>query len=245
MNCSQVNKSREGDVPVESQCLLIKEPLATAELLESECVLDGTPNETLIIFTHGAGASMHSDFMQEMARGLLAKGAEHGIGVLRFNFPYMRANALDGKRRPPDRAPKILKDFNIHIKAIKQEYSPKRIILMGKSMGGRMAAILAADTPVDGVICLGYPFIPLKGGEPRLAPIEECQAPLCVIQGERDKFGGKGQVELWSVMDKVRLHWLTDGDHSFKPRKSSGTSQEANLNAAISHSIDFIRGLDA
>ncbi|MCJ8302454.1 alpha/beta fold hydrolase [Shewanella sp.] len=245
MNCSQVNKSREDEAPVESQCFLIKAPLETEDLLESECVLDGTPNETLIIFTHGAGASMHSDFMQDMVRGLLGKGAEHGIGVLRFNFPYMRANALDGKRRPPDRAPKILKDFNIHIKAIKQEYSPKRIILMGKSMGGRMAAILAADTPVDGVICLGYPFIPLKGGEPRLAPIEECQAPLCVIQGERDKFGGKGQVELWSVMEKVRLHWLTDGDHSFKPRKSSGTSQEANLNAAISHSIDFIRGLDA
>ncbi|WP_295033722.1 alpha/beta fold hydrolase [Shewanella sp.] len=224
---------------------MIKAPLETEELLESECVLDGTPHETLIIFAHGAGASMHSDFMQDMVRGLLAKGAEHGIGVLRFNFPFMRANALDGKRRPPDRAPKILKDFNIHIKAIKQEYAPKRIILMGKSMGGRMAAMLAADTAVDGVICLGYPFIPLKGGEPRLAPIEACQVPLCVIQGERDKFGGKGQVELWSVMEKVRLHWLTDGDHSFKPRKSSGTSIEANLNAAIAYSIDFIRGLDA
>ncbi|WP_077752567.1 alpha/beta family hydrolase [Shewanella psychrophila] len=230
---------------VESKCFLVKEPLETEDLLESDCVLDGDPNETLIIFTHGAGANMRSDFMNDMARGLVNEGAQHGIGVLRFNFPYMRANVLDGKRRPPDRAPKILKDFNIHIAAIKQAYSPKRIILMGKSMGGRMSAILAADTQVDGVICLGYPFIALKGGEPRLAPIEECLAPVCVIQGERDKFGAKGQVELWPVMEKTKLHWLTDGDHSFKPRKSSGTTQEANLDAAISHSIDFIRGLDA
>ncbi len=240
MSCFQVNK-----VLIESQYFLIKDPLETEKLLKSECVLDGEPNDTLIIFTHGAGANMHSEFMQVMVKGLLHEGAKYGIGILRFNFPYMRANALDGKRRPPDRVPKIIKDFNIHIAAIKQEYSPKRIILMGKSMGGRMAVILAADTPVAGVICLGYPFIALKGGQPRLAPIEGCQAPLCVIQGERDKLGAKEQVEIWPVIGKIKLHWLTDGDHSFKPRKSSGTSQEANLNVAISHSIDFIRGLDA
>ncbi|MEI6860467.1 MAG: alpha/beta fold hydrolase [Shewanella sp.] len=242
MNYSQDNQVRES---MESQYFLIKDPLETEGLLESECVLYGKANETLIIFTHGAGANMHSEFMQVMAKGLLHEGAKHGIGILRFNFPYMRANASDGKRRPPDRAPKIIKDFNIHIEAIKQEFSPKRIILMGKSMGGRMAAMLAADTPVAAVICLGYPFIALKGGQPRLAPIEECQAPLCIIQGERDKLGAKGQVESWSVMGKTKLHWLTDGDHSFKPRKSSGTTQEVNLTAAISYSIDFIRGLDA
>lgn len=224
---------------------LVKAPLEDEGLLESECVLDGCPNDTLIIFTHGAGANMHSEFMQSMATGLVEQGAEHGIGVIRFNFPYMRANSLDGKRRPPDRAPKTLKDFAIHIGAVKLQYSPKRVILMGKSMGGRMSAIIAATAEVDGVICLGYPFIPLKGGEPRLSPIEDIQVPICIIQGERDKFGCKGQVELWPVMKKARLDWLVDGDHSFKPRKSSGTTQEANLSAAISHSIDFIRGLDA
>jgi len=226
-------------------CFQVNAPLEDEGLLPSECLVDGKPHDTLIIFTHGAGANMHSDFMQEMAKGLAAKGGDLGIGVLRFNFPYMRANAIDGKRRPPDRAPKILKDFNIHIKAIREAYAPKKIILLGKSMGGRMGAILAEETAVDAVICLGYPFIALKGGEPRLAPIEACRAPLCVIQGERDKFGAKGQVELWPVMNKVKLHWLTDGDHSFKPRKSSGTTQEANLALAMSHCIEFIRGLDA
>ncbi|QFU23892.1 alpha/beta fold hydrolase [Shewanella eurypsychrophilus] len=245
MSCSLVNKAIDDEALIESRCFLVKEPLEVEELLESECILDGAPSDTLVILTHGAGANMRSEFMQDLAAGLVNRGAEHGIGVLRFNFPYMRANVLDGKRRPPDRAPKILKDFNIHITAIKRQYSPRKIILMGKSMGGRMSAIVAAETLVDGVICLGYPFIPLKGGEPRLAPIEESLAPICVIQGERDKFGCKGQVELWPVMNKTRLHWLVDGDHSFKPRKSSGTTQEANLNQAISHSINFIRSLDA
>ncbi len=220
---------------------LVKEPLEAESLLESRCVIDGELNDTLVIFTHGAGANISSDFMQRMAAGL----SQSGIGVIRFNFPYMRANALDGKRRPPDRAPKLLKDFNLHIEAIKAQYSPKRIVLMGKSMGGRMAAIVAEQTPVDGVICLGYPFVPLKGGEPRLEPIELCRAPLCVIQGERDKFGGKELVPSWRVMKKTQLHWLTDGDHSFVPRKSSGVTEEDNLTSAISYCIDFIRGLDA
>lgn len=220
---------------------LVKASLEAQELLQSECVTQGELGETIVIFTHGAGANMQSDFMVEMAKGL----SNAGFGVIRFNFPYMRANAIDGKRRPPDRAPKLIKDFNLHIEAIKAEYASKRIILMGKSMGGRMAAIVAQDTHVDGVICLGYPFIPLKGGEPRLEPIENSKAPICVIQGERDKFGGRGLVDTWPVMSKVSLHWLTDGDHSFAPRKSSGTTQDANLATAITHSIDFIRGLDA
>ncbi|WP_299787211.1 alpha/beta fold hydrolase [uncultured Shewanella sp.] len=220
---------------------LVKAPLEARDLLQSECIVDGDMSGTVIIFTHGAGANMHSDFMNEMAEGLTAAG----FGVIRFNFPYMRANGIDGKRRPPDRAPKLVKDFNLHIEAIRAEFAPERIILMGKSMGGRMAAIVAGDTQVDGVICLGYPFIPLKGGEPRLEPIEKSKAPVCVIQGERDKFGAKGVVDTWPVMNKVSLHWLTDGDHSFAPRKSSGTTQEANLAAAISYSTDFIRGLDA
>lgn len=220
---------------------LVKDSLEAQDLLESECILDGDKTETLVIFTHGAGANMRSCFMDRMAKGL----SQANIGVVRFNFSYMRANEIDGKRRPPDRAPKLLKDFNLHIEAIKEKFTPKRIFLMGKSMGGRMAAIVAEDTSVAGVICLGYPFIPLKGGEPRLAPIELSKAPLCVIQGERDKFGGRELVESWPIMNNTQLYWLADGDHSFVPRKSSGTTEDTNLDTAISYCIKFIRGQDA
>ncbi|WP_298768603.1 alpha/beta fold hydrolase [uncultured Shewanella sp.] len=202
----------------------------------SQYLVDGEGTEILVIFAHGAGANRDSDFMMQMATAL----GSHNIRVVRFNFPYMRANALDGKRRPPDRAPKLMLDFNAHIAFLKDTYSPKKVILMGKSMGGRMAAMVAADTVVDGVICLGYPFIPLKGGEPRLSPIVECKAPLLVIQGERDKFGGKGVVDAWPEMKAAQLQWLIDGDHSFKPRKASGVTYDENMAQAVTYCQQFI-----
>ncbi|GIU18916.1 alpha/beta fold hydrolase [Shewanella sp. MBTL60-007] len=192
--------------------------------------------DTLIILAHGAGANMHHEFMTQMAKGLSV-----GATVVRFNFPYMRANAIDGKRRPPDRAPKLIADYALQFSILKQQFKPKKVYLVGKSMGGRMSTILAESIKVNGVVALGYPFIPLSGGEPRLEPIEKCLAPLMVIQGERDKFGHKGLVNTWPEMEKVQLHWLTDGDHSFKPRKSSGTTLEANLEQAVSHIKDFIK----
>ncbi|MCL1126031.1 dienelactone hydrolase family protein [Shewanella surugensis] len=201
-----------------------------------EYLVNGSGCDVLVIFAHGAGANMHSEFMEQLAQGVGA----NDVQVVRFNFPYMRANVLDGKRRPPDRAVKIILDFNQQIKLLKNKFCPKKVILMGKSMGGRMSAIVAADTSVDGVICLGYPFIPLKGGDPRLAPIVECAAPLLVVQGERDKFGNKGAVNTWPEMEKVNVHWLTDGDHSFKPRKASGLTLEANMALAIAHCQQFI-----
>ncbi len=179
---------------------------------------------------------MQHEFMAAMAKGLVAIGAR----VVRFNFPYMRANAIDGKRRPPDRAPKLIADYALRLAILQQQFKPKRVFLVGKSMGGRMSTILAQSLSVDGVVCLGYPFIPLSGGEPRLEPIEKCLAPIMVIQGERDKFGHKGLVETWPIMKKTQLHWLTDGDHGFKPRKSSGTTLEANLTQAISLIKSFI-----
>ncbi|QYK11919.1 alpha/beta fold hydrolase [Shewanella rhizosphaerae] len=234
----------------------LNERLEAAELPASQCLFSGPLDDnalacdTLVVLAHGAGANMEHEFMTQMAERLGSRNSgEHdgkqAIAVLRFNFPYMRSNAIDGKRRPPDRAPKLIKDFSLLIETVREVYKPKRLVVMGKSMGGRMAAILAGEQAVDGVICLGYPFVPPKGGEPRLEPVAECQAPLLVIQGERDKFGAKGQVEPWLAPFKAKLQWLTDGDHSFLPRKSSGTTQSANLDLAVSHSIQFIRGLDA
>ncbi|WP_434086852.1 alpha/beta fold hydrolase [Shewanella psychrotolerans] len=226
----------------------ISSSMLANELPQSECIVEGPIcesqsdlSDTLILLAHGAGANMNHAFMTEMASGLAGKG----MNVVRFNFPYMRNNAIDGKRRPPDRAPKLLMDFILHIEAVRQHFKPVRLILMGKSMGGRMAAMVASEALVDGVICLGYPFVPPKGGEPRFEPIANSKAPLLVIQGERDKFGAKGEVETWLAPYSAQLAWLTDGDHSFVPRKSSGTTQAANLEQAISHSVSFIRGLNA
>ncbi|MCE9685185.1 alpha/beta fold hydrolase [Shewanella sp. AS16] len=210
----------------------------------ANCLLEGEPGDTLVILAHGAGANMHSDFMAAMAAGLAAKG----LRVLRFNFPYMQANALDGKRRPPDRASKLLAHFAQVLTAAKC-LGAKKIVLMGKSMGGRMAAIMGTDAAmaaeIAGVVCLGYPFVPLKGGEPRLAPLNDCRVPVMIVQGERDKFGCVSQVPHWPLAAAIRIEWLGDGDHSFVPRKSSGNTEAANLAAALDFCSDFIGGLDA
>jgi len=183
---------------------------------------------------------MDSEFMQAMSAGLVAKGYQ----VMRFNFPYMQANAVDGKRRPPDRAPKLIVCFTQKLDIAHSQPEVERVVLMGKSMGGRMAALLACDPAlaarINRVICLGYPFVPLKGGEPRLEPLNECQVPVLVVQGERDKFGGKELIPSWPLKAEIGLAWITDGDHSFVPRKSSGTTEAANLARAIDLSSDFI-----
>ncbi|MCL1066497.1 dienelactone hydrolase family protein [Shewanella olleyana] len=235
-------------------------PTLASEAVES--VLLGKPNKTLVVFAHGAGANMHSDFMEQVAQKLV----ETGVQVLRFNFLYMQANMQDGKRRPPDRAPKLL---NYYQQVLVDTLSyindgsliTENIILMGKSMGGRMSAMIMtpelADTDkveihpqfeqvktlIKGVVCLGYPFVPLKGGEPRLSPINNASCPVMVLQGERDKFGGKLEIPHWPIKDSISLGWITDGDHSFKPRKSSGTDLEANLQDCVEQSQQFIDSL--
>ncbi|MGR6501541.1 alpha/beta fold hydrolase [Shewanella sp. Koi 1] len=215
-------------------------PLVNEDVVPSAYVLEGEPSETLILFAHGVGANRDSDFMCQIAAGLVANGFQ----VMRFNFPYMQANAVDGKKRPPDRAPKLLTCFSEMLDVAHAQPEVKRVVLMGKSMGGRMAALLACDSVqasrIDRVICLGYPFIPLKGGEPRLEPLNDCQVPVLVLQGERDKFGGKMQIPSWPLKRDIQIEYLADGDHSFVPRKSSGTTEAANLAFAVDLSTKFI-----
>ncbi|QSX39001.1 alpha/beta fold hydrolase [Shewanella sedimentimangrovi] len=212
----------------------------------------GGATDTLVIFAHGAGADMDSDFMADMARGL----AYRGVPVLRFNFPYMQKCREDGKRRPPDRAPALMECFAEVLEQARARFKPKRVFLLGKSMGGRMATLFAArpvaasceaspeasytQAPIAGVICLGYPFLPPKGKEVRLAPVTDCPVPLLIVQGERDSFGNREQVLAWQLPEKVGLCWIPDGDHSLKPRKASGHSLEGNLALAVDACMAFI-----
>lgn len=217
-------------------------------------ILQGPHSDTLVIFAHGAGANMHHEFMVNMSEKLVNAGFQ----VYRFNFLYMQANMQDGKRRPPDRAPKLLNHFeqvllDVADKIKQGLINPKRIVVMGKSMGGRMSAILtsaehvflsaqAKDVAANicAVVCLGYPFVPLKGGEPRLSPIQTNPLPILIVQGERDKFGGREQVPSWSLSENTSICWIGDGDHSLQPRKSSGYTLEGNLQQACDSICQFI-----
>ena len=190
------------------------------------------------LFAHGAGADKDSDWMIEMDRLL----TEQGIEVVRFNFPYMIKRQEDGKRRPPDRQPKLIEAFESQINRIR---SDARLIIGGKSMGGRMASILADSSELahklEGVICMGFPFHP--PGKPekyRGEHLASMKIPTLILQGERDTFGTKEEIKDWNFSKQVKIDFLPDGDHSFKPRKKSGYSLAQNQELAVGNIVKFL-----
>ncbi|NVC92783.1 alpha/beta fold hydrolase [Vibrio natriegens] len=199
----------------------------------SQWIVEGPENGPLFIFAHGAGAGMEHDFMAAVAKGLV----EQGIRVVRFNFPYMMKRAEDGKKRPPDRAPKLLEAYEEVI----THFASTPVVIGGKSMGGRMSSLLAENTLVAGIACLGFPFHP--PGKPEnykgehLATLEK---PTLILQGERDTFGKREEFENFTLSEQVSVTFVPDGDHSFKPRKRSGYTEEGNIALAVEHLARFI-----
>ena len=108
-------------------------------------------------------------------------------------------------------------------------------------MGGRIATMVADDAAVLGVVCLGYPFHP--PGQPaktRTRHLETLRTPTLIVQGTRDSFGLPEDVETYKLSRAIRIEWLDDGDHSFKPRVRSGRTEADNVRAAIDLVVDFI-----
>ena len=187
------------------------------------------------VFAHGAGAGQNSEFMQLMAKGI----AEHKINVVRFNFAYMQLAEESGKRRPPDRADKLLSQFT---ELLNQIDNSLPIFIGGKSMGGRIASMLLEESTAEGCVCMGYPFHPPgKPDKLRTQHLLSINKPLLILQGERDTFGKREEIASFNLSQQIQVSYLADGDHSFKPRKASGHNLEANLHKAIEHSAAFIR----
>lgn len=199
-------------------------------------IIDGEDNPITFIFAHGAGAGMDHEFMQSVAKGLAFKG----IRVIRFNFPYMIKRAEDGKRRPPDRAPKLLEAYQDII----EQCDADKLVIGGKSMGGRMASHLSEVDKVAAMACLGFPFHP--PGKPEKYKGEhlaELQKPCLILQGERDTFGKREEFADFDLSDSIRVEFIPDGDHSFKPRKSSGYTEQQNIALTVEKLSAFIKGV--
>jgi uncharacterized protein len=189
-----------------------------------------------IALAHGAGAAMDTPFMNAFAAGL----AHLGFRVARFEFPYMAAYRATGKKKPPDREP-VLRATWLDVIA---RLDPKRLVIGGKSMGGRIASLVADEANVAGLVCLGYPFHPT--GQPerlRVAHLEHLATPTLILQGARDPFGTRAEVETYRLSKSIHVHWLEDGDHSFKPRRSSGRTEQQNWDEAIAAMDGFVRAL--
>jgi predicted alpha/beta-hydrolase family hydrolase len=201
---------------------------------------DGPPGAPCrLILAHGASQDMDSPFMQDIAQRIGAGG----VRVIRFNFPYMVKRLEDGRQRPPDRQPALLEHWRRVIEQVRAD-GPGPLCIGGKSLGGRMASLLADQQQVTGLVCLGYPFHP--PGKPqrlRTEHLTELQTPTLICQGERDSFGHRDEVAGYRLSPPIRIHWLSDGDHSFRPRKASGLTLADNLAAAAAAILAFLKGL--
>ena len=205
-----------------------------------EFLFDGEADApATVLLAHGAGAPMDTPFMDGVAAGLAAAG----LRVARFEFAYMAARRRGGAKRPPPRAERLCDEYRAAVAALG---AAGPLVIGGKSMGGRVASLVADDLRgagrVAGLLCLGYPFHP--PGKPerlRTAHLEAIETPTLICQGTRDPFGRREEVETYALSPRVSLLWLEDGDHDLKPRKGvTGAAQDDHLAAAAAGAADWI-----
>ena len=180
----------------------------------------GAPTGTTMVLAHGAGAPQTHPFMTAFARRLSGRG----IDVVTFNFLYMERG-----RRVPDPKARLEACYRAVIAAARARAGDgdRRLVIGGKSMGGRIATQVAAadgadgsDTGVDGLVLLGYPLHPPgRPDKPRTAHLPSVTAPMLFVQGERDAFGTPDELRpVLATCADAELVTVDGGDHSFKTR---------------------------
>ena len=186
--------------------------------------------DTTILLAHGAGAPMDSASMNAYAGALVRAG----LRVVRFEFSYMANRRTTDVRKPPPRAETLNAEYLAAVDAVDAR---GRLVIGGKSMGGRVASMIADDLfhagRISGLLCLGYPFHPVgKPDQLRTAHLAELKTPALIVQGTRDPFGTREEVASCKLSKMIEILWLEDGDHDLKPRKKiSGFSVEDHLEA--------------
>ena len=199
-----------------------------------ELLFDGPDASAItVVLAHGAGAPMDSPFMERMARGL----GDRGLRVARFEFPYMNRRRTVARAGPPDRPDVLLQRWR---DVIEHLGNTARLVIGGKSLGGRIASMVADEMKVAGLACLGYPFHP--PGKPerlRTAHLVGLRSPALIVQGTRDPFGKREEIEAYGLSSSIRVVYLGDGDHSFKPRVKSGRTLDQNIDEAIDTVAEF------
>jgi len=205
-----------------------------------DTLIDGPSDaRDTFLFAHGAGAPMDSGFMARVAKGL----GERGVRVVRFEFPYMARRRTEGRRGAPDREPVLRARW---LEMVERFGGGPRVVVGGKSMGGRIASMIADEAHARGLVCFGYPFHPPGDREKlRTKHLETLATPALVLQGTRDPFGTRDDVAGYRLSPSIRVEWLEGGDHSFKPPASSGTTEAQHVARAIESAAAFIRALPA
>lgn len=189
-----------------------------------------------LVFSHGAGAGMSSVFLERLSALL----ADAGVCVHRFEFAYMAARRNGGSRRPPPRADRLTGEYEAAVAQIaKTVPGNSGLFIGGKSMGGRVASMIADSLwekrTIAGLVCVGYPFHP--PGKPdalRTAHLKLMTCPALIVQGTRDPFGGMDEVSTYGLSAAIDVAWIENGDHDFKGAGRGGMS------AVASRIADFV-----
>lgn len=195
-----------------------------------------------VILGHGAGANQLSGFMKLFAAGL----ATRGFDVLTFNFIYM-----DKGRHIPDPKAKLESCYRAVIESTiaHKKLRTNKLIIGGKSMGGRIASQVAADEgtglaeKISGLVLLGYPLHPPGNPEKlRAEHLKSIRAPMLFVQGTRDSLGTPDELRPILKKSRVRatIHVIEGGDHSFKAPKSSGMTQQEVYDGAMDAIADWV-----
>ena len=179
---------------------------------------------------------MDSEFMDAMTQHLL----KLNITVVRFEFPYMAQRRLDAVRRPPNKMA-VLQDTWREVYQYVQAQSGLPIVIAGKSMGGRVASMLADELQPLALVCLGYPFYPAKKEDkPRTEHLLGLRTPTLIVQGERDALGCRDVVERYNLSAAINIEWMALADHDLKPLQRSGNTHAQYLQQAAGRIKEFI-----
>ena len=150
----------------------------------------------------------------------------------------MAKRRTEGRRGAPDREPVLRARWT---ELVERFGGGPRVAVGGKSMGGRIASMIADEVGARALVCFGYPFHP--PGQPsklRTAHLQTLRTPALILQGTRDAFGGPDEVAGYGLSPEIRVEWIEDGDHSFKPSARSGRTEKENVERAIAAAADFV-----
>jgi predicted alpha/beta-hydrolase family hydrolase len=205
---------------------------------------------------HGIGAHRWAEDGSEIVSVCAWRGCADGLGVHESrrtrsggfghvssdsSFRTCNGVAMRAREAAPDPPQVLMQSFR---DAINQVGGGGRLVIGGKSLGGRIASMVADEAGVLGLVCLGYPFHPPGRPEKtRTKHLESLQTRTLILQGTRDSFGSPDDVGRYELSPSIRIEWLEDGDHSFKPRARSGRSEADNIRAAIDLLARFIASL--
>jgi len=202
--------------------------------------VNGKKHSSIFIMAHGAGAPMDSDWMNDLTKNLTSREVQ----VIRFEFPYMVERRESGKKRPPNSKKVLLESWREVIQTVRQSNPETPLFIGGKSMGGRIASLIA-DEPefkIQGLIGLGFPFhAPGKEPGDRITHLLDLKTSTLIVQGTRDPMGTKEDSLSYPLSKAIQFCWLEDGDHSWKPRKKSGFDLQGHMEKASEAIINFMR----